>query len=439
MNTDSENNLLIGIAVDLSGSMKQSIHNETGEQFSRIQSFRKSLDQLVKEANDIINKHQNGKNTNAEIFIYAFGLQDVFGESNLVSTKVSDLLTFLKIAHTLNAPEQSGVKETGEYKELESIAKEHSLLNNLMKDKRILALIQGNRKGARNLANRLRNDPEAREKVAKEVRSVINTKATAKSGGFVGNIATVGAVIGFLFLGLSGPLGLAIGGAGLLLRSISKEVDNYSNQKRNDVESAIRDLARSPEEGEDVEFGLDDTTLSIEKLISYLGDKSEFQENFEEYIYAETPMKRALGEIEKRFDRELKKRQRETNLVLFMVSDGMPTDGDPRLIAQGLREKGITIISCFVTDNNVANPKILFSKPSNGWGEGAKLMFDMASPINKDSSFGKFLLEKGWQIEDEGKLFVQVNHSEVMEEFIRVIVSPLEQRFEKNNHSGKGV
>src|SRR3990172_7110615 len=141
MKTDTDNNLLIGIAVDLSGSMKQSIHNETGEPFSRIQSFRKSLSQLVKEASNIIDKQGKNENTIAEIFIYAFGLQDVFGESDLITTNVSDLLTFLKISHTLNAPEQSGVTKTTEYIELESIAREYTILNNLMKDKRVLALI----------------------------------------------------------------------------------------------------------------------------------------------------------------------------------------------------------------------------------------------------------------------------------------------------------
>ena len=438
MKTDTDNNLLIGIAVDLSGSMKQSIHNETGEPFSRIQSFRKSLSQLVKEASNIIDKQGKNENTIAEIFIYAFGLQDVFGESDLITTNVSDLLTFLKISHTLNAPEQSGVTKTTEYIELESIAREYTILNNLMKDKRVLALIQGNRKGARNLAKRLRDDPGAREKVANEIKNVVLTKGAAKTGGGVGKTAIVGAGLGYLLLGLSGPAGLLIGGAGFLLHMASKEMDKQSDRKRSEVESVIRDLARSSEE-DDNEFGLDDTTLSIDRLIKYLGNENEFQENFEEYIYAETPMKKALGEIEKRFDRELKKRAKETDSVLFVVSDGLPTDGDPRPIAQALREKGTTIVSCFVTDKNVVNPKILFSEAANGWGDGAKLMFDMASTIKKDSSFAKFLLEKDWQMGNEGKLFVQVNHSEVMEEFIRVIVSPMEKRFGKTSHSDKGV
>jgi hypothetical protein len=442
MNTVTNKNLLIGIGVDLSGSMKQSIRNETGEQVSRIQSFRRSLNQLAKEANSAINKHEKGKGSNLEIFIYAYGLQDVFGETDLITTKVSDLLTFFKIAHTLNAPEKSGVAETKEYKELESIALEYSALNSLMKDKRVLALIQGNKEGARSLAKRLRNDPTARERVAKEIENAILTKGVANTSKVAAGLTLGGAVIGgiaFMLGIVSGPPGWGVLWAAAGLGVASKVANGEFNKQKNEIENAIRDLARPLEEKEEYEFRLDDTTLSIEELINYLGDENKFQESFEEYIYAETPMKKALGEIDKRFDRELKKRPRETNLVLFMVSDGMPTDGDPRLIAQGLKEKGVTIVSCFVTDKNVANPKILFSRPSNGWGDGAKLMFDMASSIKKDTSFAKFLLEKGWQMEDEGKLFVQANHSQVMEEFIRVIISPVEKRIEQTSRSSMGV
>ncbi len=59
-------------------------------------------------------------------------------------------------------------------------------------------------------------------------------------------------------------------------------------------------------------------------------------------------------------------------------------------------------------------------------------MFDMASVVQVDFQYATFLLKKGWTIYPEAKLFVQLNHSEVLEEFIHVIVSPLEERIARD-------
>jgi hypothetical protein len=177
-----------------------------------------------------------------------------------------------------------------------------------------------------------------------------------------------------------------------------------------------------------------DTTLSIEEVATLLSAGGETLTNAEELIYGETPMCEALTKVTQRFERELATRSKDTVPVLFILSDGEPTDcSDPRPIAQALKALGVTIVSCFVTNQDIANPRTLLGKAAADWSKGAQLMFDMASPVQADFRYAQFLLKKGWTIHPEAKLFVQLNHSEILEEFIQVIVSPLEERMTQDS------
>jgi hypothetical protein len=89
-----------------------------------------------------------------------------------------------------------------------------------------------------------------------------------------------------------------------------------------------------------------------------------------------------------------------------------------------IQSKGVKIISCFITDQDIANPRTLFKQPELHWDREAKLMFDMASEIEDNSEFERFLSQKGWTIHPEAKLFVQLNHSEILEEFISMVLIP---------------
>jgi len=173
-----------------------------------------------------------------------------------------------------------------------------------------------------------------------------------------------------------------------------------------------------------------DTTLPVEEVAKLWDSSGETLGNAEELIFGMTPMKQALNLVVERFRQELTNRPKGTQAVLFILSDGEPTDGDPRLAAESLRAMGITVISCFVTDQDIADPRTLYSNPEPDWNNGARLMFDIASIVDDESDFARFLLKKGWTIGQDAKLFVQINYSEVLEEFIRVVISPLEERQE---------
>jgi hypothetical protein len=47
-------------------------------------------------------------------------------------------------------------------------------------------------------------------------------------------------------------------------------------------------------------------------------------------------------------------------------------------------------------------------------------MWDIASPLDESSAAAKYLLRQGWSIELGARMFVQVNHSDVLKEFVRV-------------------
>jgi hypothetical protein len=169
------------------------------------------------------------------------------------------------------------------------------------------------------------------------------------------------------------------------------------------------------------------TTLSIGEVADTWSQSDIFLQNFEDMIYGGTPMCKALNVVKERFRKELSGHKDERDLVLFLLSDGEPTDGNPLLISRELKAMGVSIICCLIDNKDIIDPQILFNQPNPSWNNNACLMFEMASEIEEKSHFARFLLKKGWIINSQAKMFVQLNHSKVLEEFIQIILSPLNQ------------
>jgi hypothetical protein len=167
------------------------------------------------------------------------------------------------------------------------------------------------------------------------------------------------------------------------------------------------------------------TTLPLDELSRMLGRDEDSLKDARPMIYGRTPMRRALEEVRARFSRELASAQPGTVPVLFIISDGEPTDGDPAPVAESIRKDGIYIVSCFITNKDLPNARSLREVSESTWDPGASLMFRMASDVSRDSVFTRFLSELGWAVPARPKLFVQVNHSQVFDEFMRLALSPL--------------
>ena len=105
-------------------------------------------------------------------------------------------------------------------------------------------------------------------------------------------------------------------------------------------------------------------------------------------IFGKTPMCSVLRAIGKRFAEELEKREyagHNLTKILCLVSDGLPTDGDPLPIAKQLQSQHqLQIVACYITNQNIAPSRTIFDCACTQWDDGAKLMFNLASPVSID-------------------------------------------------------
>jgi hypothetical protein len=162
-----------------------------------------------------------------------------------------------------------------------------------------------------------------------------------------------------------------------------------------------------------------DSTLTAPDLARMFeggSDASDLQV-LEQVIFGLTPMAEVADRIRRRLDRS---DSRDEQRTLLVISDGEPTDGDPRPAFAAIAASGVNIVSSFVTDDDIANPRLLVGTSESSWSTGARLMWDIASPLDESSAAAKYLLRQGWSIELGARMFVQVNHSDVLKEFVRV-------------------
>jgi von Willebrand factor type A domain len=440
----SWNQVLVGFAIDVSGSMEQSIRNKSSTDESRFESFKDSLRRLSKETKrEIENCRQEGFDASITVFAYAFGLKE---------SDHCDLLSLLELDQQMMPNSKGKIQRNfnDPYQEIAEISKRYGIkdMDKYTKwGQDILSSIE-----ARQLANRMYEYPKIAERLTSllpesfsqvEERVVEETAKGATGGGIGG--AAIGAGIGFL---LGGPLGAAVGGTiggggggGFFGKLAQDNSIKEERQKLEKPEKLAKELANASDDEirkmiiREIGGGLEselrkhgDTRMPLEQVANLLESKEDQLEGIESLIYGVTPMKSALTAIRIRFKQELARLPEDTVSVLFILSDGQPTDGDPMLIANTLKDEGVYIISCFVTNQDIAEPRHLFDSPIVQWNDGAKLMFNMASSIDKSSVFTRFLSELGWKMPSKPKLFVQVNHSEVLDEFIRVVLSPLKNR-----------
>jgi hypothetical protein len=144
-------------------------------------------------------------------------------------------------------------------------------------------------------------------------------------------------------------------------------------------------------------------------------------------MFGSTPMRQAFDVIASRLRREMAHGGYTIPPVIFILSDGDPTDGTSAEVAaaaeQLRREMETTIVSCYITDEDIGEPRVLYNAPQPHWSEGARLMFECASEVADDSSLLRYLREYRWRIAPHARLFTQANHSVVMGEFLNMVLN----------------
>ena len=135
----------------------------------------------------------------------------------------------------------------------------------------------------------------------------------------------------------------------------------------------------------------------------------------EPYIYGRTPLMQTMCHSVDLFScPEFKNHQK----LLFILSDGLSTDGnDPPL--KKLFDLGVKIVSCLITDQKLSDPRHLYSILDESWEEPAKFMFRMSSTITTQKIPRTLFVKRGWKIDidnNETRLFFQVNHPDIIKD-----------------------
>ena len=332
---------LLGIALDVSGSMQESIRNDAAMNISRLDGVGKGLQAMVRDARRLARERSSDLDFPLRVFAYAFGLR--------TSRQYGDLLSILRAA---SDPEtQRHVEVCTARRRLEAEEKGRAM-----------------RQGASSWGG---------------------LASVARSYGFGGVVDD-----------------LERGAEAQARRRLTSEAE----------EAVMEDVRVFVEQ----RFG--DTTLTLAELGQLCGSGETSLEAAERFVFGSTPLKGCLQEIEQRFAREAG-RDVAAGRVLLVISDGAPTDGNPGECAARIRQSGVITACAYVTSDNVHTPRRLPSRPDPGWPEGARLMFNMASAIDElpdAKAWRQMLTEANWETPDGARLFVQVNHSEVLADFMRV-------------------
>lgn len=186
----------------------------------------------------------------------------------------------------------------------------------------------------------------------------------------------------------------------------------------------VRDLLELPNAGT--------STVAIDDLARNWDRYEEHLERLSRSMGGGTPMLAGFHAVRDRFIRERAAAKYTSNPVLFVLSDGVPSErtGGEREIVAAAREMqaaGVTIVSCYVTDENIAQPRRLYAQLGPHWPPGAKLMFECASQLQASSEFEQYLAEYDWAIEAQCRLFTQINQSEILSEFLSLVLSPIRE------------
>jgi len=323
---------LIGVAVDVSGSMQGSIRNRSGKSQSRFQSFREALDRVVGENRQRAEElARSGGPDSAEalVFAYAFGLS--------TSPEVADLFALLAAAEGVTTPAEIERMKERYAAEIRRRYSDYGGLADLARSYGFGGYVDQYAAGARASA-----EEEVRTKIKKEIMARVRQRLAAKS----------------------------------------------------------------------------EVTLTLTELARIWSSDSTSLKDAEQFIFGGTPMRKCLEQVADRFDAEAGKLPADVHKLLVLVSDGEPTDGDPRPPLERIRSHGVFVASCLVTDIDVTEPRHLYAEPRAEWNEAARLMFDAASAVEDDDVYRELLEGQGWSVTEKARLFTQINHSEMMNEFL---------------------
>jgi hypothetical protein len=139
-------------------------------------------------------------------------------------------------------------------------------------------------------------------------------------------------------------------------------------------------------------------------------------------LFGKTPMRRAMIAVRDRFHEEFRAYRGVPRSLLIVVSDGESTDGSPVDDCRSIEGHGTTIGGAYLTSNDISTTRKLYEAAPAGWPSGACTLFQMCSVIGEDGPSLGALRSQGWNVTANSRLFLQLNQSDVLSEFVEAVV-----------------
>lgn len=155
----------------------------------------------------------------------------------------------------------------------------------------------------------------------------------------------------------------------------------------------------------------------LDEDISAEDNTDEIMKAISPFIYGYTPLHEALNMTLPIFSDD---KYSEYTKVLFVLSDGMPTDSGYDLhVSERLKRLNVIVVGCFINRYSNIKPRKLYSKIQKEWDKGATFLFNLSSTIPSQILPRTLFIKRGWDIDisnNETKLFLQINHPDNIHE-----------------------
>ncbi len=110
----------------------------------------------------------------------------------------------------------------------------------------------------------------------------------------------------------------------------------------------------------------------------------------------------------------------------FMASEHCYSEENPLSIIKELHLMGVITLSCYLAEQDILASQQLYKKEEAYWSDGAKLMFQCASPLHVENYVTKaifdYLSDHGWSPQEGVRLFAQVNQAQGLENFLEILL-----------------
>jgi hypothetical protein len=436
---------IVGIAIDLSGSMRNSVNNSAAAGLSRYASLREMIvDLRAQVRKSVTTSYPAGLQTSLEIFAYAFGIREdqtrgLAGSmlSALMSTTdhqdnmiAWDLLSLLKImlpdltevdAGSLEVPDATPDPRSRSQnaRALASLAREHGHAG---WDRVALAYLDDQQ--VADLTRRLLSYPEVARRLARLIPEASDEE--------------ISIAVSMVQLRRKNPFG-ALRMAGNLGATARQATNPHIMRRLRALRQALIELSRpiSSDETEQSILTLmygqlmdfirtelamtGDTTMRLEELLNLLiGSKGPIPD-LEPFVFGSTPLRQTMKIVTDRLRREMAQRP-GIPATLLVLTDGESTDGSPARAFAQIKGLGVTVVACYFTDHDLAEPRTLYATMRRDWDRGARTLFEAASKADHNHPYAARLRKKNWRIEPEGRYFIQVNNSTLVSELLQSFI-----------------